>query len=149
MSRVSFDNSALKKLSKKLDDANKKSMAAGFFDSAKYKKGQSVIDVAIGSEYGSAKQNRPPRPFMRPAIEENSNAWTELVDGGINAVLNGSATVDQVLNGLGLKVSADIKSAIVNGDFEALKAETIKRKGQSDPLRDTGIMLASVTHEVN
>lgn len=131
MGSVSVDLSALKQLSKTLKSAHAEKLQVGWFSSANYKEGLPVAQVAFWQEYGTTKA--PPRPFFRPAIDDNQNKWGALVESGVKAVIEGSATIDNVFNGLGLVVQADIKNAI-NSDHQDLSPVTLALRN----LRDNG-----------
>ncbi|WP_252715295.1 hypothetical protein [Acinetobacter junii] len=49
---------------------------------------------------------------------------------------------------LGMQAAADVQMYMVNGKFAPLKAKTIKRKGSSKPLIDTGQLRQSITYKV-
>ncbi len=120
----------------------------GWLESAKYKDNVPVAGVAAVHEFGSPRRNIPPRPFFRQAIEANQAEWMELLKNGAKSILEGKATAEQVMELLGLKASADVKNSIVRLDSPPLSAETVKRKGHADLLRDTGLMIGTITHEV-
>jgi hypothetical protein len=47
-----------------------------------------------------------------------------------------------------MQAAADVQAYMVNGKFAPLKAKTIKRKGSSKPLIDTGQLRQSITYRV-
>ena len=124
----------------------------GWFESAKYDDNTPVAGVAAVQEFGSG--TIPPRPFFRPTVEEKQGEWSDLVADGLKAMLGGQVSASNVMNGLGLTVQADVKNAIASSDHLALSPATIairRAKGNTntDPLRDSGVMLATLTYEVN
>lgn len=185
MARVTVDKTALKALSKAMGDANNKSLQVGWFESAKYDDGTPVAGIAAQNEFGNPKISIPPRPFIRPTIDNQSEAWAGIAEQGAKALLNGKASINQVLNAIGLKASADIKNSIVNSSFVGLSPITIALRkirnddkfkiggalvgsvagaiadgqtgpgqlgdqsfGNKDPLRETGFLIATISHEV-
>ena len=185
MSRVTVDKTSLIALSKALGDADNKSLQVGWLESAKYADGPPVAGIAAQNEFGNPKISIPPRPFIRPTIDNQSESWAGIAEQGAKAFLNGKATINQVLNGIGLKASADIKNAIVSGSFVELSPITIALRkirnddeykiggalvgsvagaiaagqtgsgqlgdqsfGNKDPLRESGYMISTLTHEV-
>jgi hypothetical protein len=151
MASVTGDFSAIKDVLTALKNANSEGLQVGWFSSANYDDGVPVAGVAALQEFGNDKI--PPRPFFRPAIEDNKQDWVSLVGEGATAMLAGDVTMNDVLDGLGLAVQGDVKQAIIDGDHATLSDSTIKArraKGNTntDPLRDTGIMLATLTYEV-
>ena len=93
-----------------LEDAHAEKLQVGWFSSANYTNELPVSQVAFWQEFGT--KSAPPRPFFRPAVEDNKSKWTMLVDSGANAVLEGRATMADVFGKLGLMAEADIKNKI-------------------------------------
>lgn len=122
MSKVSVDLSQLKSLQQALASADKETLQVGWFNSASYTNSLSVSQVAHWQEFGT--KSAPPRPFFRPAIEDNKPKWISLVDSGANAVLEGRATMSQVFGGLGLMAEADIRNKIA-GQHKPLSPVTL------------------------
>jgi len=185
MSRVTVDKTSLTALSKALAGADNKSLQVGWLESAKYADGTPVAGIAAQNEFGNPKLSIPPRPFIRPTIENKTESWAGIADQGAKAFLNGKVSIVQVLNGIGLKASADIKNSIVSGSFVELSPITIALRkirnddkykiggalvgavagaiaagqtgagqlgdqsfGNKDPLRETGYLISTLTHEV-
>lgn len=123
----------------------------GFFSSARYEDGTPVATVAIWNEYGSPKQKRPPRPFMRPAMN-NKEAWKSIfVKASKQAWQDGN--FQRPFELVAMTVQGDIKENISSLTAPALSATTLairKQNGNnsSKPLIDTKYMLTSVTYEV-
>ena len=180
MSSVTVNLAGMEQLQRAMRDLEQKSLQVGWFDSANYNDGTQVAGVAALQELGS--KTAPPRPFFRPAIEDNKEKWSNLVESGVSAMLEGNATVDQVMNGLGLTVAGDVKDKIA-GPHLALSPVTLALRklrndgytvgkglvgavagavargetgagqlgapsGNTTPLNDQGIMIATLTHEV-
>lgn len=179
-SRVRIDSSKVRGLSSKLRKATEQ-LQVGWFEGAKYDDGTPVAGIAALQEFGSKRA--PARPFMRPATEDNRAKWVQAYYGAAQQWLNSSGTYSSVLTTVGLVVQADVKSAIVGGNHQALSPVTLALRrlrnenvpiggklvgmvagavargetgpgqlGQpfanTDPLRDTGYMLATLTYEV-
>lgn len=128
----------------------------GWLESAKYPDGQSVAYVATIQEYGSAPQGIPPRPMMRPTINEQEQSWRKIAQQGARAILSGKATNQTVLEAIALKSSGDIRKKIASITSPALSFSTIAaRKSKlaskgatgvsTKPLVDTGVLLATLT----
>lgn len=122
MSKVTFNMKGIDELKKTLADADKKTAQIGWFPSAAYDDGTPVASVAAMQELGT--KTAPPRPYFRPTISEKKEDWAALVDSGLNAMVNGKATIDQVLNGLSLAVVGDVKESI-SGPHLALSPVTL------------------------
>lgn len=135
---------SIKKISSKLNinDLSKKKLLVGFFDGDKYSDGTEVAYVASIHEFGT--KNIPARPFMRVAIKNNEKKWKDIFSG----LIKKGNSVKQSFEVLGNVAAGDVAQAIKDVSSPALKQSTIKQKGFSKPLVDTGKMLQSVRYEV-
>lgn len=131
-------------------------MKVGWFENLSYdldERGKQikVATVAAHNEFGY--ENIPPRPFMRPARDNNKGKWLSTFR---KLIKNGD--VKNALDVLGLLVAGDIRQAIVNVQTPPLAPATIKARkkhyrGQTfessieKPLIDTGLMISSVSHK--
>lgn len=136
-----------------INDSNKSSVAAGFLGNQTYENGEQVGDVAKKNEFGVVSQGQPPRPFMRPAIDNIKDNAQDIIGAGIVEALGGSGSIDATLSHLGEYSVAEITTAIRNVNSPSLSARTIadrrKRGNQSiKPLEDTETMINSVSYEV-
>lgn len=138
----------------------------GWFPSARYDDAKStpVAAIAAQNEYGNPNKNIPARPFMRPAIANNANKWKDIGKRGLKAVIDKKSTVAGVLDLIGVAAVGDVQYAISQVYAPALKRATIdarlakrthsgrltksQAQGISKPLVDTGVMLATVSYEV-
>ena len=140
---------------------NNNVLKVGWLENSKYpdKKGTNVAYVAAIQEFGSSQKNIPPRPFIRPAVEKNSNKWANEIEKSSKLVLEGKQSIDGMLYGLGNVVRADIQIAITEVKMPELEESTIRNrlrkkkiKAETEtlkkPLVDTGLMLATVTQKV-
>lgn len=131
----------------------------GFFPSSAYPDGTPVAYVATIQEYGSPEQGIPPRSFMRTTVAEKQAEWKVAAGIGARAMLAGTATGEQVLEGIGLLAAGDIRRTISKLTTPELAPSTIaaRRTQRADkvtvglltkPLVDTGTMLNAVTSAV-
>ena len=141
-----FDGKFLDRLKKVLTGKRERIVNVGFPASAKEPDGASTAMIAAVHEYGN--EHVPERSFMRTSLQKNRGRYSALNEQNLKKVLNGGMSVDAALGQLGLMASSDIKEQIKNGSFAPLKQATIKRKGSSKPLIDTGQMRQSVTYEL-
>jgi uncharacterized protein YcfJ len=145
MGKVVANLSGLKELEKTLNGLSKKTLQAGWFDSAKYDDGTPVAGVAAVQEFGSPKMNIPAAGFVRQTIDAQQKTWSDLVASGAKAVVNGKATYEQVLSGLGLQVQGDIQESIINTNRPALSPITIAlRRLRNDGAKVTGSLVGAV-----
>lgn len=110
--------------------------------------GTPVAMIAAVHEFGSPSQGIPERPFLRVSVQRNRQKYIRLNRINLVKMLRGKATVDQALGQLGEMAKGDVQTEIRSGDFAPLKEATIKRKGSSRPLIDTGQMVQSIAWEL-
>lgn len=153
----------------------------GFFPGAVYEDGTPVAYVATIQEFGSPENGIPPRPFMRPTVQDKKGEWSADIAGGMRRVIKGQMTADDVLDLVGQAAAADIAKTVAAGDFKALSPITLmlrkmkdEHKGDANwhmsaakvgeaaarvaageagssrtaPLDDTGLLIASIQHQV-
>jgi hypothetical protein len=115
----------------------------GFFEGSNYPDGTAVASVAFWNEFGTSRT--PARPFFRQMIAKESPSWphdmaetlkTTGYDGGKTLAL------------MGEEVDGALRDSIFNADVNPLAASTIRRKGSSQPLVDTGTMSRSSGYRV-
>lgn len=160
MAKVTRSNpKAFYDLGHRLEQLSGKVAKAGWFSTSKYEDGTPVAYIASIHEFGSPKNNIPPRPFMRPTTNREVLQWTKLLADGARAVLAGKSTAAKVMEAVGLRAAGDIARSITLVFSPPLKPATIaaRRRRLSDkktvgsltkPLVDTGLMLATVTNTV-
>ena len=122
--------------------ANKNQLKVGFFETSKYDDGTFVADVAKINEFGTLKI--PSRPFFRNAIENNTKKWVNFLAKDLVKFEN----AEMCYNRLGEVVRGDIVKSINQTNSPANSPITIKAKGSSKPLVDTGFLRANVTFKV-
>lgn len=119
-----------------------KRLEIGFFDNAKYENGVHVASVASFQEFGTLKI--PMRPFFRNAIKKNGVKWF----GFFKNQFSKNKDFELSLNQVGEIARGDIIESINNTNTPPLAESTIRRKGSSKPLIDTGLLRASVSYKV-
>lgn len=139
--------------------AEKFQTKVGWIDGAKYEDGTPVAYVATIQEFGSAKNNIPPRSFMRSTAAERQQDWARLAESGAKAVMAGNASIEDVMSGLGQQAEGDIRKKITQIQTPALEDSTVKSRQRklangkkvgnlSKPLVESGLMLASLSSTV-
>lgn len=122
--------------------ADKNQLKVGFFETSKYQNGIYVADVAKNNEFGTLEI--PSRPFFRNAIENNAKKWVNFLAQDL--VKSENAEISY--NRLGEVARGDIVKSINQTNSPANSPLTIKAKGSSKPLVDTGFLRANVTFKV-
>lgn len=150
---------------------------AGWFESAQYEDGTLVAYVAAIQEFGAPEQSIPPRPFMKPAVEDNKEELISQMKKGAKAVARGKLSATDMFDAIGEAMAGNISKAIsqvdspelskitlalrkrrelglpVNGKIVGevaaqVDAGTAELSSNTKPLNETGYMLATVSHKV-
>lgn len=106
-----------------------------------------LLEVAVVHEFGGG--HVPQRSFIRATIDAHKADIERLQFALAKQVLAGTITPDQALQQLGARVASWMQTRISDGIAPALKDATVKAKGSSTPLVDTGQLFASVTWAVD
>lgn len=146
---------AFKKLLDTVNGMTEKGVVAGFprgrlntphyQSSANSKPGASIIDVAIWNNYGMGV---PRRDFMTPASKKWMKFFKESLSKVQREMLADKIDPDQFLRAMGQKGSDIISQEIIALDTPPNAPATIKRKGSSNPLVDTGDMARATTWQL-
>lgn len=131
-----------------IKELDRKQVKVGYFPTARYPDGKPVAGVAVVQEFGSVKLRIPPRPTFGPAIEGSRQMQRDAIAASVRRSVAGTQTVEQGMEQLGAAVVGEIQTAISELIEPKLKPVTIRRKGNSKPLVDTGMLLQSVTYVV-
>lgn len=105
----------------------------------------SIIEVAIRNNYGLGV---PKRAFMDHATEDMRKTYLRIMATLGEKLVEGTASIEKVLDVAGLEAEEDIRNSIENGPWKANALETVKRKKSSKPLKDTGSLINRPTHRV-
>nr|DAS95361.1 MAG TPA: virion morphogenesis protein [Caudoviricetes sp.] len=140
--QVTGDFSKAKELIEKLKASSQKAVYVGFPAEFNEKVDGSdsfnLASLAAVLEFGN--ERIPSRPFLRQTLAENQKKYIEL----FAELINKGFSIEQAYQQIALIAQGDVQQGIVNGDWVANAKSTIKRKGSSKPLIDTGKMRQSV-----
>lgn len=106
-----------------------------------------------GRQAGTTLEGRsypaiPARPFMKFAQEIFKRVFPKELRRIMPLYLSGVVTIDAVMKSIGERAKNSVQEAIRTGDYVPLSGKTIKAKGSSTPLIDTGKMVESVSFEI-
>lgn len=108
--------------------------------------GAELVTYAAANEFG-VPGRIPERSFLRSTADENRRRYTtELMDAAV-AVLDGQ-DVGSAFGRVGLGAVGDVQVKIRQLRIPPNAPSTIRRKGSSNPLIDTGRMRQSIEYEV-
>lgn len=115
-----------------------------------------VIERGIFNEFGTSR-GIPERPFMRNAMRDNKAKYTAGMAKSAKSILEasvkggagaGSKALRQTLSKLGIAAQADIQGSITSLMSPPNAPSTIRQKGSSKPLVDSGAMRQAVTWKI-
>lgn len=174
---MGFDTSrvsaALSKLPKQFAGKQAK---IGWPEGKQYPDGTPVAYIAAIQNFGVPDRGLPPRPILKPTVDENSEKWGKVGHKLVHDVANGNLDAVDALDTLGRVAAMDIQATIAQINEPALSPVTVllrkwrkagrtitgKTVGEAahaiadgtdpgsdnKPLNDTGYLIASVTHGV-
>lgn len=151
--RASYVGSRI--LATAIRDIQSRKLRVGWFDTARYQDGTPVAYIAAIQEFGHGAI--PPRPFMRPTIAQQRQAWRDTLRKGAKQVLAERLTFGQMLTAFGLSAAGEVAESIKAVTAPPLSPRTLaarqakkKTPGVSaKPLIDTALMFQSVTAQVS
>lgn len=109
------------------------------------KKNVDICDIAAWNELGT--ETIPSRPFLRGSVDDNEERINKYVQSKVKNMMHGSS-VRETLEAIGTYQKKLIQKQIREGDFTPNAAATVKKKGSSRPLIDTGRMRQSVNYVI-
>jgi hypothetical protein len=108
--------------------------------------GTPIAAYAAWNEFGTI--NTPARSFIRSTADERRTQWNRVADAVIGRILALRSTPEQAFSLLGEQAQGDIKRKIISLRDPANDPATIRRKGSTNPLIDTGAMLNAIRYVV-
>jgi hypothetical protein len=107
-----------------------------------------VLDVAIDNEFGVRSDaggwRIPPRSFIRAWFDEHKAEGFQKLAGLMRRVAQGKLTEEQAYNQFGLWCVGSIQARIAGRIAPPNAASTIRAKGSSTPLVNTGQLRSSI-----
>lgn len=148
---VTRDNGLLDRISRVARDCTVK-VEIGYFGkmhkpsiTSKRARPIALKDLAAIHEFGLGV---PKRPFIEPALKENRRKYILHVGRQLTPVIRRRKSLDKVWQEVGTIAVMDIQKYMLTASFTPLAPSTIKRKGSSKPLIETGQMRQSITYKV-
>jgi hypothetical protein len=117
----------------------------GFLEGATYPDGKPVAMIAAIQEYGAPRANIPSRPFFRNMIAAKSPEWPKAI---AKLLRDNRYDARVALEITGQAIAGQLRQSIIDTNDPPLSPITIRRKGFSKPLIDTGVMINSIDSEV-
>ncbi len=108
--------------------------------------GTSTALVAAAHEFGTSQV--PERSFLRSTFDEQQKKYIKMSAKLFKKAVDGKITAEQIADLIGLEAAADVVDKINAIKTPGNSAATIARKGEDNPLVDTGHLKQSIRHEV-
>ena len=105
-----------------------------------------IAVVAAANELGT--RDTPQRSFIGRTIDGEAKEIAGVQAKVLDKVVAGEMSAEQAGDVVGLDVASRVRETIRSNVPPALKPETVKRKGDSRTLVDTGQLLNAIKHEV-
>lgn len=106
--------------------------------------GISNAELGAIHEFGADTVGIPARPWLSPGVNSGNEEYLKIIE---NTIANGEP-IKQGLERVGLVAVGKVQKYMTELRTPANAPSTIKRKGSSNPLIDTGALRASVTYKV-
>ena len=106
----------------------------------------SLADIAVYNHFGT--KHIPERPFLQLALDNNKAEILKRFKGSMRLITEGKVTAPTQLDRLGAYLVALVQQEISSNIQPANAPSTIRRKGSSRTLIDTGRLRQSVTYEI-
>lgn len=134
---------------------------AGFLPSAAYPNGTPVAAIAAVQEFGAVSHHKnrqghtvqviPPRPFLRPAIQQDALHWVKVFQQAFTQAYGASSLTqaqNTALHATGYAMQASIVRAIQAVVTPPNAPSTVRHKHTQKPLVETERLLKSVAYTV-
>ena len=131
---------------RQINELKSKKVFVGFQSGgAEEDNGTDVVDVAAYNELGTSRI--PSRPFIRDSVDKHRDKISSVCKSQVRRLVTG-ATTEDCLKKIGVFGVSLIQEEITKGSFVPNAESTIRKKGSSKPLIDTGIMQQSVIYVI-
>jgi hypothetical protein len=129
------------------------SIKAGILEGSGSVDGVDIAEYATWNEFGvpgiTQQWAIPPRPFVRGYVDNHGEKINSITDMLVKQVADGKIDAKTAVEKLGKNTKEGIKRYIKTASNHLPNAEvTVKRKGTSRPLIDTGKMRDAVDYKV-
>lgn len=122
-------------------------VAVGIIDAGQHDESEmTTAEIGYVHEFGGG--NSPERSFIRSTLHGNRKDILKRSKELLRVITRKTLTVEKALGLLGADVSDQISQKIVKLQDPPNNPETVKRKGSSNPLVDTGQLKNSITWKV-
>lgn len=131
-------------LKKELESFTSQYALIGIHESAGQTEDGQFSMAGLGAVQHFGNDNIPARPFLDLGVASGNKEYLETIQDGIKRGL----PTEQIINQVGLLAAGNVKQFITDLRTPPNTPATIKRKGSSNPLIDTGNLRASIDYTV-
>ena len=89
--------------------------------------------------------NIPARPWLRPGVDSGNDEYVKIIERGLES----GQSMDKTLNQLGVVATGMVQKYMTELRSPPNAQSTIKAKGSSNPLIDSGALRQSVTYKIS
>lgn len=130
-----------KRILRELKEIKSASIEAGYFEGEQSSDpGFALAELAATQEFGTQDGDIPPRPFLRPAYDENIVKYRTVAKKMMQELAGRSIGGLRILRTIGALMVSDIKKKITTIRTPPNAPATIAAKGFDNPLIETGTM---------
>lgn len=135
---------------KRINDCKEASLVVGLMagkgdEPHKGTPGTTVLQIGVIHEFGLGV---PERSFIRGWFDVFNPTAKKQISVVLESVVAGKRTKAEALELLGVRFVGEAQKFMVTGPFAPLAPSTIRAKGSSKPLIDTGQMRSSITYRI-
>jgi len=110
--------------------------------------GESLLVIASSNEFGTNNGHIPERSYMRSTFDEQKKATDAFILKGYDNIMKQKTTVERVLGQLGAFFKGQVQKKMADLTTPPNAESTIKAKGSSNPLINTGFLRQSIKEKV-
>lgn len=120
-------------------------LRVGFLENSTYPDGKPTAMIAAIQEFGAPSVGIPPRPYFRNMVAAKSPGWPATL---ANLLRTNNYDAQAALELMGEGIKGQLQQSIQDTNEPPLRPATIRRKGHSKPLIDSGHMINSVDYDI-
>lgn len=106
-----------------------------------------LATIAAANEFGTSDGHVPERSFLRSTVDEKRGEYAEDLAKVVDDIIDGRGARPG-LSRIGVRAKADVQRKIRALRTPPNAASTVKQKGSSNPLIDTGRLRQSIDYEL-
>lgn len=118
-------------------------------NSITYPDGTPLLLVAATQEFGNSDLGIPERSFLRTTVVENKKDVKMFWQKEAKRLLMGNTSSEKSLDILGQMIEGKVKQKIIDLKTPPNAPSTIRKKGSSNPLISSALLLGSIRYKVD